>query len=604
ATGITFEGSRGGATIGVVVGFDAAGRTVEGTLALVGDELEMRLPAAFVETATAPITVDPLIGPTTTVDSGSEYYPDVAYSSGNDLWMVVWHRYVSSSDSDIRAQKLWADGTLYDVGVGVRTGTEVSQRPRIAYNRYQGTMVVAWEEAIGGGQRDIYARTVKLTTNPLGTVYTVSSFTDDEFDVDVGGNLGSVGASKDRIVVGWNRLDPNDPDGAAVWAKSFDVDGTSGVLTPNGLTTSVGAIHADARRISIADATPDRQAWMMVWDTWHVDWTTNTAWIDGARDLYCELYDTDLHGLGGGMTLVADGYSVVNGSVFWYQAGGAKCLEPSIAGDGNRWFVAYSLAEGLSGLPHSIAGAAIEYGGGVVSVPYAFRTIALGAGDQTGPSVAWMPNSVLVAYLDEPTSGVVDPWLWTGDFDCKQCGSAVQIASTGDCRQVRIASRVGGSTSYALDEALITYFDDSGATEAVIADRFRSDDGLFENIGGGCGSGTNVEQFSQCAVVGHADHVIHLLDAPADTAALLLLGFDPFSSQCGSCELKINPFEAFAFALTTDGNGEAIAPLPISQSAGLLGLSFYHQWLIDNPSTAGCAAVGSDFTDAIRVTIQ
>lgn len=67
ASGLCFERDGHGVTFGAVTGIDANGVRMSGTLQLRGNTLELTLPAAFVEHAAYPLTVDPLIGSAFTV---------------------------------------------------------------------------------------------------------------------------------------------------------------------------------------------------------------------------------------------------------------------------------------------------------------------------------------------------------------------------------------------------------------------------------------------------------------------------------------------------------------------------------------------------------
>ena len=65
AGGLSFASPQyGGVAIGTVTGIDAAGKSVAGNLEFHDGVLELSLPAAFVDTATYPLLLDPLIGTT------------------------------------------------------------------------------------------------------------------------------------------------------------------------------------------------------------------------------------------------------------------------------------------------------------------------------------------------------------------------------------------------------------------------------------------------------------------------------------------------------------------------------------------------------------
>ena len=100
-------GDLGGVRIGEVIGIDGAGERVRGSMRYQEGTLDLVLPAAFVDEAALPITLDPLIG-------GSFYAqepldnrdPDVAFDASEGVYLVVFERRFSASDSDIHAQRL------------------------------------------------------------------------------------------------------------------------------------------------------------------------------------------------------------------------------------------------------------------------------------------------------------------------------------------------------------------------------------------------------------------------------------------------------------------------------------------------------------------
>ena len=62
--GLSFLHGNMGVSIGEVVGIDANGARVTGSMAYANGSVEMRLPASFVNNATLPLVLDPLVGTT------------------------------------------------------------------------------------------------------------------------------------------------------------------------------------------------------------------------------------------------------------------------------------------------------------------------------------------------------------------------------------------------------------------------------------------------------------------------------------------------------------------------------------------------------------
>lgn len=606
-TGIRLDGSNGSVTIGKVVGWDATGKQVEGTLNLDGSVLEMRLPSSFVDTAVAPITVDPLLGTSNTISSGDEYRPDVSYDATDDNWLVVWYREVSSTDVDIRGQRMASDGTTQGNGIGIRTSSAASFVPRVANNNRRNMFVVAWQEDSGSGaiNRNIYARTVNAANGTLGTVKTIANEGADEYAVDVGGNSGSgTTLSESRVTMAWSRASSPAAEMRAA-GVTVNSDGTLTIAH----TRMLGFGGYDTQNVTISDASDATQTWWFVWDSYHIDWANNTYSSSGPRDIYGSYTDSLLNSLTGTTVPIVDGYDDANtqGGLLWYGAGGGILSNPSIAGSGNEWFIAYEARPASSSSEFQVLGAAIEYAPrhSTIDFPYNWRTIANRAGDQYRPEVAWGAESIIVSYMDNEGTSSNNPWIWEGDMDAQLGSSETQVSGADDCDFVAIATKTNGGNNVSDGEVSLIAFDrDAGATESVRTKRFRSDDGIVENLGGSCGSGDSTRAYAWCAMVGNSNHDLRIMNARGNENATLLIGFDEISSSCGTCTLHVNPFTAWGFNKSTTALGYASHNLPIPNSPALSGLSYTYQWLLNNSNSPSCAVFGVDFTDAYRVTIQ
>ena len=95
------DAARGGVQFGAVVGIDAEGDRVTGSMNFDGAYLDLVLPASFVETAAWPIDVDPLIsGVINTGVSFDDVRPDIAYDVTNDVYLVVFNQQNGGGDQD------------------------------------------------------------------------------------------------------------------------------------------------------------------------------------------------------------------------------------------------------------------------------------------------------------------------------------------------------------------------------------------------------------------------------------------------------------------------------------------------------------------------
>ncbi|MCR9244235.1 MAG: hypothetical protein NXI31_04330 [bacterium] len=612
STGIRFDATHGHVTIGRVIGWDATGRQVEGSLRLDGPVLEMRLPGSFVDTAVAPITLDPVIGSTNTVSSGDEYRPDVAYDASNDVFLVVWYREVSSTDVDIRAQRVDASGANQGNGIGVRTGSDSSLVPRVANNNRRDCFVVAWHEddGVGALARDIFARAISASNGSQGSVRTVANGSADEYGVEVGGNRGTgTGNADARVVLAWTKASAN--PNAELRAASLTIDSSLNLTIA--AERMVGWGGYDSKNPAISDMTDDNHAWWIVWDSFHFDIVNGVPtqyYSSGQRDIMSSYVDSLLNNeMGGDLLRIVDGVDDYD-SLIWYANGFAAPVEPSIAGSGTEWIVAYQVRNAAATNSYQVDAAAIETAtrhGNDPFLAYAARTIAqTGSVDYRHAEVAWGAESVLIGYVETDSGGSTDPWLWEGDLDCDSCGALTQVSSSGDIDVITIATKTGAGGGVTGGEVSLLAFDrNAGSTESVRTKRFRSDDGITENLGGACGTGTTTRLYSDCAVVGNGDHDLRIMNSRKNINALCVIGFDELSSSCGSCTLRLNPYTAWAFTVTTDGAGYGSKSFSIPNEPALSGLAYLHQWIVPQvAASAGCSILSADFTDAFRVTIQ
>jgi hypothetical protein len=151
--GDSFElnGPHGGVRVGGVTGIAADGRRVAGNLRWQGEHLELSLPASFVDTATYPLVLDPLIGPIVPVSFSlnfAEFDPDVAYNEYG-FWLVVWRRDLSATSQVVRGQRIDDNGALLGSTVFF-TSSGVASAPRISSNREYDTFGVVWTQTLAG----------------------------------------------------------------------------------------------------------------------------------------------------------------------------------------------------------------------------------------------------------------------------------------------------------------------------------------------------------------------------------------------------------------------------------------------------------------------
>lgn len=97
------DGTVDAVSIGTVTGIDADGRTTKGHMNYDGRDLELVLPASFVDEASYPMVLDPLIGTPTFVHKHVTRWPDISYMSEQQYYLAVWEQTLTSSGGNIIA---------------------------------------------------------------------------------------------------------------------------------------------------------------------------------------------------------------------------------------------------------------------------------------------------------------------------------------------------------------------------------------------------------------------------------------------------------------------------------------------------------------------
>ena len=78
----------------------------------------------------------------------------------HDVYLVVWQRHFSSTNTDVRGVRVDADGAVVGSVIGVRNSGVRSRSPRVANVATRDTFVVVWtEESV-----DIWADAVHAQT--------------------------------------------------------------------------------------------------------------------------------------------------------------------------------------------------------------------------------------------------------------------------------------------------------------------------------------------------------------------------------------------------------------------------------------------------------
>lgn len=175
----------GGVRISKVVGIDATGWRHPGTMNWDGEHLELVLPATFMDRATFPIVLDPLVGNSQGIgfSTSDARDPEVAFSSDINRYLCVWERHFSVTDIEIRGRLRNASNGSASSIFSITSGSGVRNTdPQVCSVAGTDRFIVAWQAGPSVfGPFDILGCAVDgsanvSATNPLTAVFVAGSF--------------------------------------------------------------------------------------------------------------------------------------------------------------------------------------------------------------------------------------------------------------------------------------------------------------------------------------------------------------------------------------------------------------------------------------------
>ena len=580
ADGLSFLlDSVGGVSIGGVTGLDAKGARVRGSLQLVDDCVELRLPAAFVDAAQYPLVLDPLVGTQflASVTPSSYSQSDVAYDVTGNCYLVVYRKALSNVSMEIRGNFLDGAGVPFGSLLAI-AGAPWLDSPKVADLNQRDTFVVGYLQASSlFAFSELRARTVAAGVNILGGVLVVDS---PVTVVDIAGDNTTSGD-------------------AALFAYAKDAGGGNSTVelaraTVSGLAATpvfagrntVDVPNTPVPDVAISKSNPSTGPYEI-------------AWVAGTT-LYTHvaLRDGSVPGTLLGIDPLARGYE--RGTI-------------DVDGDGTTFYVAYQYdptATGDSEIWLAEVMADAQGGQGL----YGYTAVDTTVGTkQMQPSIAWCGYKYLVLYSSQLLQGTYNFDLKGSErgLDGQACGPSFTLLGVNSSLtrsiefQPAIASkRSGGAAS---EEALLTF------TEADDAPPFASDlvASRYQTLGPG---GAITLQGSNCGVpgtiaavgpaaVGNTDFRVTLSGAPPAGLPFLLWSLPGGETACGPCSLG-NTLSA-VFLVPSGGTASYAFPLACSY-ASYVGVTLQAQWALFGTAQNPCPnfpGLGLSFTQRLRFTI-
>ncbi len=562
-----------GVSVGDVLLLDARGRTCRGERRLVDGDLELRAPAAFVDAASYPLEVDPLIGTVTQAYAGTDNdFPDVAYDAGADVWCVVWTQYFGGGQSGIVGSVWLASPLGFGYAFAINGGDADSVR--VTHIAGLGVFVLVWTEYAANGN---YIQ--GLVLEPL------QAQASNVFPIDGPYNVGSPVVSGEATVL--------DDDCLVAW-----LDDSLGLL---GTSVTVGAqlqpTVAPFVQIAAGDVTEPAISKQGGSVGHHViTWTHRPQGAPGA--IRAQVVDHDMQLLG---------------PAAWVQNTTQNAGFAAVDGDGMRFFVAWEEQELLNPATSDVRGRLLTVGpagitsiGGVIDlaavpgqIDYAADVAVLG--DQFG--LAFMRADPNALFDDDCVALVLDA---AGAPVGAELGLDLVAGPNYTFEHApRLIGRRAGDPSTPLDDGLVVFADqDTAAT-------YDSDVGLqpieamgqggpIVDLGGGCGPG-GLATSSGPFALGNAAAPLELFGAQPLAVPFVLVGQSGARISCGVCDV-VDPTNAWFVPNTA---GTAATSIGVPGAPALIGFAFDFQFVSLNVLYVGCPALpGVAASNIVRATID
>ncbi|HEX5052634.1 MAG TPA: hypothetical protein VFZ65_12735 [Planctomycetota bacterium] len=565
----------GGVAIGGVTGVDANGVAVAGELRAENGTLELRLPSAFVDRATYPIVLDPLLGPivNVAVSANDDAEPDTAYDRTTSSYLVTFLRSFSASLVLPRAQRVDTFGAL--VG-GTIFLSSVGQcgRPRVANfpPRDRFGIVFAEHDGIFDG---IQFRAVDAASGAITHAAVLASstgvdlYTDPDIGADVDAPLitplGFVAVFEDNIQ-------------NAIRARRVSFDAADMLVSPGPVD-----IFTDTGGIGAAYTEPAM---------------SRAAGNDGRFLVAARRFSGIGPSLSVSVKVVQSSTLAVVATTSMPSSQTDAIEAPDADGYDGHWVAAWE--QTAPGSSSSIRRRSIAYSDGSGWTLGTTETIG-GAllSAASAPSLGWAPGRTWLGYRNFSGIGP-QVSLRAAAIDSASstwCSDVFsQVITSADTRIVVATTTSGGAPNGEIGLAVLAHGTDVYGQRVINY----GNGGGYVSLGGQCGNG-GTQVFSHDPGIGSSTLVCNLLGLPA-TALLTVFNFAPPGAtlSCGPCVLT--PF-AVTSVQTVVGSAASVS-FPIPCLPSLVGSQFETQWTTLDPAQTACPLLpGFVLSDRMLMTL-
>jgi len=194
------------------------------------------------------------------INPGDDKYPDVAYNSQDDEYLVVfeWEDVDGGSGRDLASIRVDANGQSTSPYSVARSNSYTDTRPAVAYNPTNNTYLAVWERSPGSdGAKDIYGAILSSSGALSGAEFVIASWEGDQQYPAV-----AYSAARDRHLVVWEDHWPSWTNRPDIYGVSVDGLGSISVTDYENIT---GADAPDAQIRPAVAANDANGRWLVAW---------------------------------------------------------------------------------------------------------------------------------------------------------------------------------------------------------------------------------------------------------------------------------------------------------------------------------------------------
>tara|TARA_R110002072_G_scaffold303063_1_gene492429 strand:- start:4898 stop:7162 length:2265 start_codon:yes stop_codon:yes gene_type:complete len=550
----------GGVSLGGVTGIDANGTRVAGTLRYAQGELELSLPAAFVDSAVYPVVLDPLIGTvfnvmlTTQIDGD----PDVAYDATNDRYLVVFMRALAANTVVPRGQMITS------AGVGINntiffTAQGVCDRVRVANLASHDRFGVVWcSNQFGLGSLMFQAcDPVASNLSHLAVLASTTAVTPYKH-ADIGG----VGDEAMQIGRGFMVVYEDDIQNA-IRARRVYFDAGDNLVAPTAFNvySDQGGIGSTYREPEISRTSGDTDKFLVA--------VRRNSGVGPSVRTAVAVLDAALSVVGSKSSFGG----LVNGSV----------SQPDVDGVNGHWVVAWQqTASGtaaqvvaratvdLSSTGTLMLGTPATLGGGIQSAQS--PTLGYAAGR------TWLGYRWNTSFSSSLRALAIDSASVTAGGD--SFSEPIPTASTGG----RIVVGTMASGGDVTGEGSLLVFEEGDSIFGQLLQHYGTSGSLI-SIGGACGAG-GTQAFNHSPGIG-SSYMACNLSGLSPSALLSVFNLAPLANSvsCGLCDLV--PYGVTAVRVVSQQEANFAFAIPCLPS--LVGSSMLTQWTTFDVTQTPCS---------------